>query len=276
MFLITTTMKQPFLLLTTLLFIVSSCKQGDDHTTMILNSALESGNQRLLRQNEQLYLFLEKAMTMDEKSVRPWYDKAMMVKKMSGEMSGFLGSAKNDITSGKSSAGDVRTELELRLGKFYTNMQGFVPQEDPGLLNKNHPDNDLSDLSVPLLTKIQNDVASFENDLLNLYTKKISDKPNNFKFDKIQVIVVPRSTAVPVGKQYEASIFFAATYSTANPEIVMDGAENKNVQVNNGVGNYSISTSAPGHYEYSGVMKVKNPDGKTRDYPFKAGYDVVK
>lgn len=137
------------------------------------------------------------------------------------------------------------------------------------------------------LTKWQNFVKGAEGDMLNFLWAEIS--ANAFKFDKVRVAVIPKSSFVTSGSNFEADVFLAA-YSTNGsniPTIVygsgVDSATNNVVggitlpkeQFNNGVGKVSFPVTGSGEKTFAGTLQLKDPSGNLKTFPFSTKYNVA-
>jgi gliding motility-associated protein GldM len=76
---------------------------------------------------------------------------------------------------------------------------------------------------VTMLSKIQVDVRNSETEVINHLFAQI-DK-SSFKFNKVDAVVIPKSTYVTQGSNYEASVFVSATDSTQAPVITVGGGQ---------------------------------------------------
>jgi gliding motility-associated protein GldM len=122
-----------------------------------------------------------------------------------------------------------------------------------------------------LLTKMQVDVRNAETEVLNFLFSQI-DK-SNYKFNKLDAVVIPRSTVVTLGSNYQASVFLSATDSTQQPVITVNG--NQVLELDDkGKGIYSVKTSSLGSKKWGGVIALKSPDGSTKEYHFDSEYSV--
>jgi gliding motility-associated protein GldM len=121
-----------------------------------------------------------------------------------------------------------------------------------------------------LLTKIQVDVRNAETEILNYLFSQI-DK-SNFKFNKLEAVVIPDANYVTVGSNYSAKVFISATDSTSNPTITVGG------QVlsldESGKGIYNVRATATGIKKWGGVISLQAPDGTVKDYHFDTEYSV--
>jgi len=138
--------------------------------------------------------------------------------------------------------------------------------------------------AIANLTKIQNDVRNSEGDVVNLLYKNVSAA--DFKFDTISAKVIAASNYVIQGEDYTADVFVAASSKTQNPVIILGDvdsitgkikgpADSTSVKVVNGIGKYVTKDGKMGVNDWSGVIKVKAPDGSYKRYPFKAQYRLA-
>jgi len=122
-----------------------------------------------------------------------------------------------------------------------------------------------------LLTKIQVDVRNAETEVINfLYTQ--IDKAS-FKFNKLEAVVIPKSTYVTLGSNYEASVFISASDSLSAPVITVNGNQVLDLDESN-KGIYSVKATALGTKKWGGFIALKSPDGSTIEKRFDAEYSV--
>lgn len=137
--------------------------------------------------------------------------------------------------------------------------------------------------SLTILSKMQNDIKNSESTVVDYLLKQVDQ--GNLKFDTVAAKVIPQSNYVLLGEEYKADLFLAAFNKTKNPEInvgnfnfetnVFEG-ETQKLNVENGVGKYSLTTNKEGVFDYSGTIKVIAPSGKEVVFPFKSEYIVAK
>jgi gliding motility-associated protein GldM len=123
---------------------------------------------------------------------------------------------------------------------------------------------------ITMLSKIQVDVRNAETEVLNHLFAQI-DK-SNFKFNKVSAVVIPKSTYVTLGSNYEASVFVSATDSTQAPLITVNDQTLPLDESGKGV--YSIKPSRTGITKWGGIISLKAPDGTTKTYDFNSEYTV--
>jgi len=117
--------------------------------------------------------------------------------------------------------------------------------------------------TVALITKTKSDVKNAESEIISHLLASIN--ASDFKFDTLTAKVIAPSSYLIEGQQYTADIFLAAMSSTSDPEIFVNGS---NLKVEGGVGTYTLSASGVGEKTYSGIIKVKGPDGVVKPIPF--------
>jgi gliding motility-associated protein GldM len=121
-----------------------------------------------------------------------------------------------------------------------------------------------------ILSKMQVDVRNAETEVLNhLYTQIDAGA---FKVNKIVPNVVPVSSYVTQGSDYEARVFISAIDSTQSPVVTVNGSALPNDESGKGV--YKVRASSTGPKKWGGVISLKNPSGVTVDYPFESAYYV--
>jgi len=136
---------------------------------------------------------------------------------------------------------------------------------------------------------MQVDVRNSEADVLNFLYTQIDAA--SFKFNKIIPTVIPNSTYIMQGNEYEAQVFVAATDTTQDPEILIgnyttrqnaDGTSSvemtgdyTKLPVNDaGIGVYRVRPGSTGEKSFGGVIRLKSPDGSVINYPFNSKYSV--
>ncbi len=137
-----------------------------------------------------------------------------------------------------------------------------------------------------LLTKYQSDVRNAESHITEELLQSV-DK-NIVKLNTFNAEVIPNSTVVTTGSEFQAKVFLSATSSTMAPEVFIGastdapgsnkctGCETKPLPVD---GNYAIYSDHPGsegEKKWAGVIRVKKPDGTYQHYPFQSSYVAQK
>lgn len=144
---------------------------------------------------------------------------------------------------------------------------------------------------ITILSKLQVDVRNAEAEVLNYLYNQI--EATSYKFNKLVPTVIPNSTYILRGNEYQASVFIAAADTTQKPEIVVgsfdsivkpDGVveyrmigEGTKLNIDkNGRGIYNVRTSDLGTKRWGGLIRMVSPDGSIVQYPFKSTYQVAE
>jgi gliding motility-associated protein GldM len=138
--------------------------------------------------------------------------------------------------------------------------------------------------AIAQMDRIINDVKNAEGDAVNELFASIN--ANDFKFDKLTAEVVAANSYVFTGDHYTADVFVGAFNSTQNPSIWLcdyDSVTKKpigpidstSVKVEGGLGKYDVQAGNVGLTKWSGLIRVKKPDGTFETYPFKQEYMVA-
>jgi gliding motility-associated protein GldM len=122
-----------------------------------------------------------------------------------------------------------------------------------------------------LLTKMQVDVRNAETEVLNFLFSQI-DK-SNYKFNKLDAVVIPRSTVVTLGSTYQATVFLSATDSLQRPTIKVNGDQVLELD-DYGRGVYNVKATSLGTKKWGGVIELTSPDGQKIPYKFDSEYSV--
>lgn len=137
------------------------------------------------------------------------------------------------------------------------------------------------------LTKWQNFVKGAELDMLSFLWEEISR--NAYKFDAIKVAVIPKSSFVTSGSNFEADVFLAA-YSTngsnlptivygsgvdTNTMAVQGGVTLEKSKFSNGVGKVSFQVNGAGEKTFAGTLQMTDPSGNKKILPFSTTYNVA-
>ncbi|MFH0866093.1 MAG: gliding motility protein GldM [Bacteroidota bacterium] len=133
------------------------------------------------------------------------------------------------------------------------------------------------------LNRMITQIKNAEFDVINNLYKGISLA--DFKFDKIVAKVVPKSSYVLVGDEYEADIFIAAYDSKLTPTVtVWEGMDSittvpttagTDVPGSNGINKYKVPASGTGEKKFAGIIKIKKPNSdEFLSYNFNSEYVV--
>ncbi len=138
--------------------------------------------------------------------------------------------------------------------------------------------------TVTILNKTKAEVYNAEFDVVNnLYS---SIDALNFKFDKIQAKVIPRSSYVFLGDEYQAEILVGAYDTKQNPDVrytlgsdTLTPANFKSatpLEGSNGLVVLKLGASGEGLKKFAGIIKVVSPLGDTMTFHFHDEFIVAK
>ncbi len=205
-------------------------------------------------------------------------------------------------------------DLEAKLIKYFDDMTLLVPEKDrpefKARIKPSYPADIYSAeqekvinwawynfyhapivASIAQLDRIVNDVKNAEGDVINQLFASISAA--DFKFDALSAKVIAPTSYVFTGDQYTADVLVVASSTTQNPTIILGDfdsikqpngtyklrsgtADSTTIKVEGGVGKYVIQAGAVGLQQWSGLIRMKKPDGSGSDYyPFKGEYMVA-
>lgn len=124
--------------------------------------------------------------------------------------------------------------------------------------------------AVTLLSKMQIDVENAETSIISKFYSNID--ASSFKFNKLEARILPKSTYVMKGDQFEAEVYLAAIDTTRDPEIFVGGTElHKNRE---GKFIYTASANEVGTFPWKGTIKYKDPGGNIVPLSFEGEYQV--
>lgn len=137
--------------------------------------------------------------------------------------------------------------------------------------------------TVTILNKLKAEIQTAEFDVVSELYSEISI--TDFKFDRIEAKVIPKTTYVLQGERFEADVLVTAFDTKQTPEVfVLQGAEeitvsNKDraqkVEGKDGVVRLEFPGGATGLQRYAGIIEVISPDGERIPYPFSGEYIVA-
>jgi len=107
---------------------------------------------------------------------------------------------------------------------------------------------------VAMMTKMQNDVRYIEGEVLSTLITNVDEK--DFRVNKVEALVIPKSQVVTQGSPYVAQLVLAAVDSTRRPEYFLDGKLLENEWI-------SIPSGAIGPHTVTGQIVS---DGNTYEY----------
>jgi gliding motility-associated protein GldM len=137
---------------------------------------------------------------------------------------------------------------------------------------------------VTILNKIKAEVYNAEFDVTNYLLSSVTAK--DFKYDKIDARVIPKSSYVFMGDEYQAEIVVAAYDTKAKPNVrytlgidSLTDAGYKSatpLEGSNGTVTLKLPGSAEGLRKFAGIIKIVSPLGDTMVYHFHDEFIVAK
>jgi len=136
---------------------------------------------------------------------------------------------------------------------------------------------------VSILNKTIGEIQTTEFDAVSELFKRIG--ATDYKFNALEAKVLPKSTYILVGRNYEADVFIAAQDTTKKFDVrYAMGADKFNVGNTNapkvqsvgGIAKLKFPATKPGFQKYAGVVEMLDPvTGEIVPYPFSAQYTVA-
>ena len=126
----------------------------------------------------------------------------------------------------------------------------------------------VADLVV--LSRLKAEVMNAEFNAVNTLFNQIS--ADDFKFDHVQALIIPKSTYIIQGGKYEADIFVGAYDSKASLKVNVNGQELSG----DSVVHYTAGAGALGQKKLNGKIYVKKDNSEAKEYPFQAEYFVAE
>ncbi len=137
---------------------------------------------------------------------------------------------------------------------------------------------------VTILNKLKAEVYNAEFDIVNnLYSSVTAE---DWKFNEIQAKVIPKSSYVFQGEEYQAEILVAAYDTKQNPDVryilgsdTLTPANFKNatpIEGSGGVVTLKLASGAEGLKKFAGIIRIVSPLGDTMTFHFKDEFIVAK
>lgn len=142
----------------------------------------------------------------------------------------------------------------------------------------------------PQLTKMQLDVLNVEAEVVGYLINQVD--AGDFKVNKLDAVVIPKSNYIVQGNEFQASIFLAASDTTQVPRIYIGNYERfiteqgfedyrmvgsyEEVKVVGGRGVFTQRSNRLGINKWSGLLEVTAPDGSKIKKPFNHEYEVAQ
>ncbi|MCE5175442.1 MAG: gliding motility protein GldM [Bacteroidales bacterium] len=137
---------------------------------------------------------------------------------------------------------------------------------------------------IPILNKFITEVNNAELEVVNGLLHEVS--ADDFKYDRIEAKVLPKTNYLFTGDQYEAEVIVAAYDTSRSPNVyMMRGVDSLSVSrkdqatlisSQNGRINFKFPVTTPGLQKYAGFVSVYDNSGKENTYHFKNEYFVAQ
>jgi gliding motility-associated protein GldM len=137
---------------------------------------------------------------------------------------------------------------------------------------------------VTILNNLKAQTYNAEFDVINNLMSAISAE--DFKYNKVEARVIPKSSYVFLGEEYQAEIVVAAYDTKSNPDVryvlgsdsLTPGAYKNATQLegSNGVVTLRLAGSSEGLKKFAGMIKLVSPLGDTMKFHFKDEFIVAK
>lgn len=115
--------------------------------------------------------------------------------------------------------------------------------------------------AMTILTKIQADAQNAESDVVKLILGQMDQAVVNL--DRFTAVAVAPTSYLIQGQPYTAEVFLTASDSKSEPSISVNGTP---LNIVDGKGTYSVSTSREGVFSWTGLIRVKQTDGTFKEY----------
>lgn len=125
---------------------------------------------------------------------------------------------------------------------------------------------------LTFLTKMQSDVRTSEANVIDYLQKNIT--ASDLKFTGVRTVVMPKSTFVTQGGEYEADVFLAAFDDTQNPTVTINGQELSEEDIVGGVAKVRFPANRVGETTWNGEIKLVQ-NGEEKVFPVEGAFNVA-
>ncbi len=125
---------------------------------------------------------------------------------------------------------------------------------------------------LTFLTKMQSDVRTSEANVIDYLQKNIT--ASDLKFTGVRTVVMPKSTFVTKGGEYEADVFLAAFDDTQNPTVTINGQELSEEDIIGGVAKVRFPANRVGETTWNGEIKLVQ-NGEEKVFPVEGAFNVA-
>ena len=125
---------------------------------------------------------------------------------------------------------------------------------------------------LTFLTKMQSDVRTSEANVIDYLQKNIT--ASDLKFTGVRTVVMPKSTFVTKGGEYEADVFLAAFDDTQNPTVTINGQELSEEDIVGGVAKVRFPANRVGETTWNGEIRLVQ-NGEEKVFPVEGAFNVA-
>lgn len=125
---------------------------------------------------------------------------------------------------------------------------------------------------LTFLTKMQSDVRTSEANVIDYLQKNIT--ASDLKFTGVRTVVMPKSTFVTKGDEYEADVFLAAFDNTQKPTVTINGQELSAEDIVGGVAKVRFPANRVGETTWNGEIKLVQ-NGEEKIFPVEGSFNVA-
>ena len=126
---------------------------------------------------------------------------------------------------------------------------------------------------ITFLSDIQANVRRMESKTVSLLSENVTGR--DIKVTGVKGIVIPKSTYVTQGDQYEAQVLLAAYDDTQDPIITINGQELSSEDIQNGVGFVKFPADKTGEVKWTGSITLKQVGQEDTEVPLEGTYFVA-
>jgi len=127
--------------------------------------------------------------------------------------------------------------------------------------------------NLTFLSDYQAKIRRMESETISRLSANVTGK--DIKVTGVKGIVIPKSTYVTQGDQYEAQVLLAAYDDTQDPEITINGEILDAESITNGIGNITFKADRVGEVKWSGMIKLKQVGREDTEVPVEGVYFVA-
>ena len=125
---------------------------------------------------------------------------------------------------------------------------------------------------LTFLTKMQSDVRTSEANVIDYLQNNIT--ASDLKFTGVRTVVMPKSTFVTKGGEYEADVFLAAFDETQNPTVIINGEALEEEDIIGGVAKVRFPANRVGETTWNGEIKLVQ-NGEEKVFPVEGSFNVA-